>query len=479
MTKEINRRQFLKGAFMMGASILLSGCAGTAKDFSAVRNPYSNNNKVESVSGNMDVLVIGAGIAGLATARELRSAGYKVMILEGRDRIGGRLWTDRSWPDTPVDLGASWIHGTRDNPIADLAKQWEIANVPFDYDSKDLYGTTGARLSDGESDRIYERLDGLVEFLEEYRGELDENSPIAIKQAFDSWMAGMRLSERERAELLYAINTEIEQEYAADISELSLLNWDRGDERQGGDALITGGYGRIAAALAESLDIRLDHLVQRIEWNRNHVTVKTNRGSFHADQAVVTLPLGVLKSGKVVFSPELPETKRKAIRNIGMGVLNKLYLRFPEPFWDEDSSMLGYISKNKGEWAEFVNLAKYTGQPVLLGFSAAANARMMEKWTDERIVASAMTVLRTIFGPGIPEPKSWKVTRWGADPFAYGSYSFMAAGASGKDIEELAKPVENRLFFAGEATSSEFAATVHGAYLSGIREAKRITGLRR
>nr|WP_255570869.1 FAD-dependent oxidoreductase [Cohnella sp. CFH 77786] len=464
---------------MLGASILVSGCTGTAKNLTVASKTADGNKKEETSSGNAEVLVIGAGIAGLAAARELRSAGYKVVILEGRDRIGGRLWTDRSCPDFPFDRGASWIHGIRGNPIADMAKHWNIAGVPFDYDSKALYGSDGTLLSDEEIDRIYERFDGLMTYLEDIREGLEEDSRMSMKQAFDRWIDGVRLSESERTGLDYAINTEIEHEYAADISELSLLNGDWGREREGGDTLITGGYGGIAAGLAEDLDIRLGHLVRRIEWDRNHVNVITNRARFRADRVVVTLPLGVLKSGNVIFSPELPETKRRAIRNIGMGVLNKLYLRFPEPFWDENSSMLGYISQIKGEWAEFVNLAKYTGQPALVGFSAAANARMMEKGSDERVVASAMDVLRTIYGEDIPDPTGWKITRWGTDPFAYGSYSFMAPGASGKDIEELARPVGGRLFFAGEATSGEYAATVHGAYFSGIREAKRIGKLER
>jgi monoamine oxidase len=163
-----------------------------------------------------------------------------------------------------------------------------------------------------------------------------------------------------------------------------------------------------------------------------------------------------------------------AINNLGMGLLNKVYLRFPQVFWDEQSDLLDYIAQNRGEWAEWLNIYKYTGKPILLGFNAATYARQIEPLSDEMMVAAAMKTLRTIHGPSIPEPEAWLITRWASDPLAGGSYSYLPPGASPDDYDDLAEPVADRLFFAGEATSREYAATVHGAYLSGLAAAERI-----
>jgi monoamine oxidase len=191
----------------------------------------------------------------------------------------------------------------------------------------------------------------------------------------------------------------------------------------------------------------------------------------------VTLPQGVLKAGYVTFSPALPEEKLRAIERMRMGILNKVYLRFPRIFWPEEPDMLGYVSERKGEWTEWLNIAHYTGQPVLLAFNAADYGRAIEDLTDDEIVAAAMATLRTMFGDDIPEPEAALITRWGADPYAHGSYSFMALGANPDHYDDLAAPVGGRVFFAGEATSADFAATVHGAYLSGLRAAEEILAL--
>jgi monoamine oxidase len=249
--------------------------------------------------------------------------------------------------------------------------------------------------------------------------------------------------------------------------------WDQGREFKGGDVLFPNGYDQITKGLAQGLDIRLEHIVQKIQYDNRGVKIITNQGEFSCERAVITLPLGVLKSGAVKFSPALPQSKQAAIQRLGMGVLNKVYLRFPKVFW-QDTDILGYISQNKGEWAEFLNIHKYIKQPVLLGFNAATYGSQIEKLSDKQIVGEAMKVLQNMYGTGIPNPEASLITRWQQDPFARGSYSYIPPGASRKDYDEIAKPIQNRLFFAGEATSSKYAATVHGAFLSGEREAQKI-----
>lgn len=161
-----------------------------------------------------------------------------------------------------------------------------------------------------------------------------------------------------------------------------------------------------------------------------------------------------------------------------MSVLNKCYLRFPNAFWHPRAHLLGYVNAARGQWSEWLNIYRYTGQPVLVGFNAGNFGEQLETLSDEAITDSAMKVLRTIYGATIPDPTGVRITRWKSDPFTRGSYSHIPPGASGKDYDALAASVDGRLFFAGEATSRIYPGTVHGAWLAGRKAAREITARR-
>ena len=162
------------------------------------------------------------------------------------------------------------------------------------------------------------------------------------------------------------------------------------------------------------------------------------------------------------------------VSGFGFGVLNKVYLKFPQVFWQADSHLLNYISVEKGHWCEWLNLAALLGEPVLLAFNAGTYGLEIEALTDAQIVEAAMVTLRTIYGNPVPDPESWLVTRWGSDPFTHGSYSSLRPGSEPQMYDDLAAPLNNRLFFAGEATHRVHPATVHGAHLSGLRAADQV-----
>jgi monoamine oxidase len=287
----------------------------------------------------------------------------------------------------------------------------------------------------------------------------------------------MSLSAADRRRFEWAIHVNIEADYAADTSELSYFNWDDQDGFDGGDALLPGGYESIVLGLARGLDVRLGQTVRRVEHDESRVKVTTDRGQYSADHAIVTVPLGVLKRGSIEFVPALPQSKRQAIGALGMGLVNKVAVRFPTVFWDTDRHILGRIAEERGAWTCFLNLALYTGKPILVAFTAGGFARRLEKLTDEQTVVELMKALRSMFGSSIPEPEAAKLTRWASDPFAGGSYSFTPPGASGKDYAVLGEPVGKRLYFAGEATNRDYPATVHGAFLSGERAARTLIEL--
>ena len=182
--------------------------------------------------------------------------------------------------------------------------------------------------------------------------------------------------------------------------------------------------------------------------------------TFDADRVIVTLPLGVLKAGAVTFSPALPTAAQAAIGALGFGVLDKCVLEFPTNFWGTGMDWIEHVAARRGEWVDWISVARQTGRPILIGFNAAEYGASIEAQTDEAIVAGAMAVLRTIYGSGIPSPVATRVMRWGADPHALGSYSSNALGSKPAMRDTLAAPVGGRLFFAGEATSRRHFGTV-------------------
>lgn len=467
-----HRRHFLKLSALIAAYTVVAACAS---------EPSPRPSGVKNPPARPQVLVIGAGIAGLAAARSLHDQGHTVTVLEARPRMGGRVWTDRTtWPDLPVDLGASWIHGVRGNPIADLAVAAAIPTAATDYDNNQIYDSQGAPLSSTAEARLWSQFETLMAQVAELQDETETD--ISLQAAIDQILAQMNLEQTDLHALRSAILTTIEHEYGADAAQLSLWSYDHEEDLPGGDVIFPGGYDIIATFLAKNLDVRLGHRVQAIDYSGDGVEVKTDQGSFNADQVVVTLPLGVLQKGSVTFAPALPPAKQTAITGLGMGLLDKLYLRFPasDIFWPTEPEILNFIAADAerfGQWAEWLNIAHYTGKPVLLGFNASRIARQMETRTDAETVASAMQVLRTVYGPQIPDPESFRLTRWAQDPFALGSYSYLPPGTEPQIMDTLAAPVANRLFFAGEATYREHPSTVHGAYLSGLRAAEEILDL--
>lgn len=430
--------------------------------------------------GGRRVVVLGAGVAGLAAAADLNAAGFDVLVLEARDRLGGRVFSDPTWSDAPVDVGASWIHGIEDNELYDRVKAWGLETATTDYDARVRFDAEGERLSDAASDT----LDALLEELTTAIAEEQERRDAA--DAADGSLAdfvAQYLTERgadaaTRRKLLYLLNTEIEHEYAADADDLSLRHFDEAADEGGVDVLFPGGYSQVVARLAEGLTVQLSTVVTGVEVGASGVVVTAGTETYEAAFCVCTLPLGVLRAGRVTFDPPLSSAKQTALKRVNAGVLDKLYLRFTEAFWTEedqagDAQLIGYVGEEKGRFAEFLNLAHYTGKPILLCFNAGAYGVSLEALDDTAVVAQAMQTLRTLFGEDIPEPVGFVRTRWGRDPFALGSYSHLAPGGTAADLRALAAP-EGRLFFAGEHTDTGDQATVRGAYRSGLRAAAEV-----
>ncbi|WP_309667458.1 FAD-dependent oxidoreductase [Tabrizicola sp.] len=409
------------------------------------------------------VIVLGAGMAGLGAARALADGGARVTVIEARGRIGGRTHTSRLWPDLAVDMGASWIHGTKGNPVTALARTLGLTLTPTSYKRSATFDETG---QDVPFNKLAKHAMKLVEAA---RDRIDDNDQdLSLKDAVEASKEWQAISPEDRRIYRLAINTRIEHEYSGDWSRLSAWYFDQGVDFPGDEAVVTPGFGPILAHLGQGIDIRLGEPVCGISPSLHGVEITTTRGTHQADSVVVTLPLGVLKSGSIRFAESLEPKRQRAIDRLEMGLLNKCVLRFDRAFWPEDMDWIDFLGPVETLWADWTNYLPATGQPLIVGFNAARMAEKVEALDDRDTTASAMTALRAMFGSSIPDPRGSQISRWRQDPFALGAYSFHAVGSSRKDRRALfGSDWDGRLHFAGEATSRDQPSTVHGALMTG------------
>ncbi len=464
-----DRRGFIKGglgaAGLAAAAPLLAACGDDSDDAPAADAPAGD----PPVAGDERIVIVGAGAAALAAAGELQVRGFSnVVLLEARDRVGGRIWTSTIGDGVPVELGATWIHGVRSNPVSDIVESHGITTAETDYDNAVLFGHDG---------RPAEPVDAAL--WGEYMALAYEMPETSLQDVFERFASIHGLSEDDRRLWLYSLASMFSHEFAADISDLSIMSYDGPSTLRGGDVVFPEGYSQIVDVLAAGRDIRLDHPVAQVDHSGSTVVVATESGdTFEADRVVVTVPLGVLKAGTISFTPALPPAMRDAIDALDMGILNRTCLLFDEPFWDRDTEWIGYAGERPGQWSETLNLYPYLGRPVLAMFNPGSFGAEIEQYSDADLTSRAVEALKAMFGD-VPEPVDAVSTRWGADPWTRGSYSYLPVGVEFDTYRDMARPVGDRLFFAGEATHSRFPSTVHGALLSGRRAARQIAGLLR
>lgn len=412
-------------------------------------------------------------MAGLGAARALRARGISVFVLEARDRIGGRIHTSRMVPGWPIDLGASWIHGARGNPLTGLADEAGLKRVSTQWEPRPVFAPGGTRIETDDAWDLTEKL------LDEARaGAETRESDVSLADAIRGLDGWRELGVRERRLVRYHLNSEIEHEYAADWDQLSTWYFDDVDGFPGPDLIFPDGYGALADHLSNGTPIRTGTVVERIERRREGVRLHTRSGeTFSARHALVTVPLGVLKAGDITFTHPLSRARQAAIDSIGMGLINKCCLLFDRPFWPDNADAFAYFGETDGYWAEWLSLSRATGQPSLIGFNAGSATDEIETLDDRQTTARAMDVLRSVFGSSAPAPQAVQISRWRSDPFARGSYSFTAVGSDRASCRALAgADWDGRLVFAGEACHEDHPATVHGAYMSGRDASDLIPG---
>lgn len=426
------------------------------------------------------VIVIGSGFGGIAAARALYDASIQVTVLESRDRIGGRVCTDYSF-GFPVDLGASWLHGVCDeNPLAPVISRLGLPlyrtsgdnSVLYDHDleSYALFDMDGKKVAPELVVKVGETFENILSEANKVREEFSED--LSIQQAFAMVFErrpDFRL-EGVAHKVLQWYLCRMEGWFAADAETISLKCWDQEVLLPGGHGLMVRGYLPVINTLAKGLDIRLNHSVTKIARHNHGVKVTVENGdTFVADAAVIAAPLGVLKANRIKFEPKLPDWKEAAISDLGVGIENKIVLHFEKVFWPK-VEFLGVVAETSYECSYFLNLHKATGHPVLVYMPAGKLARDVEKMSDEAAANFAFMQLKTIL-PDASAPIQYLVSHWGSDVNSLGSYSYDMVGKPHDLYERLRVPVDN-LFFAGEATSSSYPGSVHGAYSTGLQAAE-------
>jgi monoamine oxidase len=457
----MKRRDFVK------YSLLFAGSSLTYR-------PYSLN-----AAAGESVAVIGAGISGIAAAKTLQDNGYTVSVLEARDRIGGRIFTDNSLGFN-IDLGASWIHTSTGNPITDLATQFNAATFNTDLATDIHFDRKGKKIKRKFLRKGQAIFKDIVRQAIRLSEDLERDRALA-KVVNQSLRKAKQSEPRAVTDIAkWLVESEVTVGLGAEPSQLSNWYFYDDEEFSGPELIFPNGYSQIIDGLASGLSVHTGEVVQTISYSSTGVSITTNTQTLNVDRVVITVPLGVLKANTIQFSPGLPNSFNEALGALDMGVLNKVILTFPSAFWENSGFVPGWIGNVKPargarkEITEFLNFSPVLGQPVLMGFTGGAFARATESLSDNETVELAMKSLRRMYGNSIPSPSAMKRTRWTTDPYSLGSYSHVPIGGFAEAYDTLAQPIQNRLFFAGEATTRLYPATVHGAYLTGIQQANAI-----
>ena len=440
--------------------LILVGCSGSDP---VIEEPSEDH-----------VLVIGAGIAGLTTARALHEDGVSVTVLEARDRIGGRAWTHEV-DGASVELGAWFFHGVVDSPLADFADAQGILYTPYagEVDGVIWDQADGGPVSASNAVLLDTAIYGFFQDLTSLRTELGSSADVA--SAVVHWVDQQRWLPQGQRVGTYALKNLLVEVLNGSPAEKTSLEWlYEGPLLWGGDHVPQGGYSAIVDTMAQGVPIELEQVVTDVRVHEDGVEVTTTTDTWSGSHVVVTVPLGVLEAGTIAFHPPLPEEKQTAIDQLDMGNVERVVLRFDSQWWGEGD--VYYISEaQNGRFPLVMDLTQDTGVPTLVALYGGGFSRGIQTTnTDAEIVANLMELLTEVHGETPPAPIASKVTHWTTDPFSRGSYAYIPVGASDADFAAIAEPVGARLLFAGEATAFSYYQTAHGALLTGLREAKRL-----
>lgn len=420
-----------------------------------------------------DVLIIGAGVSGLMAARVASKKGKKVIVLEARSRIGGRIATSSPKGfSKPLEEGAEFIHG--ELPITEaLLKEAGLAS--FSMEGK-TYQVEKGKLQ--ESGEFIEGFPQLISELENLKEDM------AFSDFLDKYFAGEQYKELRDSVIRYAQGYD-----ASDIKRVSsiALREEWKNESEAAPTRIKGGYKKLVDFLAEEskklgCDIQLSSVAKVIRWKEGSVEISCEDGrTFLASKVLITVPLGVLQSekdskGHIEFQPEIPEAV-KAFKSMGFGSVIKLFLEFKYRFWEKDKAPdLGFLLSDAEVPTWWTQVPDEV--PVLTGWIAGPESEKLSELSESEIIDKALHSLAYVFGMDVQILKeqlvSSKAANWNQDPFALGAYAYTTVEAK-EALKAAMEPVKDTIYCAGEAFYMGSAmGTVEGALSSGRDIAEKL-----
>lgn len=408
----------------------------------------------------VEICVVGAGAAGLAAGKTLQRLGKSFRILEARDRIGGRAWTDHdSFPGIPFDRGAHWLHSASQNPLVLAANElgWRYASDQS-YKPRHLFlgdGTQADEATIGQSRRAFQRALRNIE----RRGESEDVAFSACLATKSRWHP---LTCRTLAQMM-----------GGEPDQCSTLDYARYDDT-GEDWPVEDGYGALLARIAADVPVDLSTRVVSIDTRNRRVRIETTAGSVEAASCIITLPSTVLASGAIRFTPALPASVMQALHDCPMGVFEKIAILLDRPI-DGFNHAYSDVIDGPPIRQTPVNLHVHPfGRPLLVAHVAGRSAEELISEGSDAMKSFGIDVARRAFGSDIVRRiKAIEVTGWRSDPFSLGSYAHCLPGKAGARAAILA-PFDDRIAFAGEHLWETCFATVHGAWLSGVRAASHL-----
>jgi monoamine oxidase len=406
---------------------------------------------------SVDVAIIGAGAAGLGAANALKGSGLSVIVLEARERLGGRAHTIMASPDVTFDVGCGWLHSADRNSFVGIAERlgFEI-NKSLPPWRERAYGKAFP-----QEDR-----DDFVRALNEFYDRAEQAAADAEHSGRDG-AASLCLEPGNRWNpMIDAISTYVN---GCELDQVSLLDMDAYEDTDI-NWRVRRGYGSLVAAYGASCPVALTCVVTLIDHSANRVRIETSLGTLEADKVIVTVPTNLLADESIRFHPPLP-AKIDAARGLPLGLADKVTLSLADAETMPVEGNLRGATMRTGMGTYHI---RPFGQPCIEGFFGGRFAQSLEDAGDGALAAAAIDEIVSFLGNDFRRRlKPLAESRWAHDPFARGSYSHALPGHAG-DRAVLAAPVDGRLFFAGEATSPEFFTTAHGARDSGERAAEEV-----
>jgi monoamine oxidase len=412
---------------------------------------------MSSLPSTIDVAIIGAGAAGLGAAHGLANSGLSTIILEARNRVGGRGHTIMASPEVTFDLGCGWLHSADRNSFVGIAEQLNFAvNKALPPWRERAFGKA---FPQAERDDFIHALDAFYDRADQ-----------AARSGRDS-PANLYLEPGNRWNpMIDAISTYVN---GCELDQVSILDMDAYEDT-GVNWRVRRGYGALMAAYGASLPLALNCTVTLIDHSRKRLRIETSMGTLTANQVIVTVPTNLVSDEALRFFPALP-AKVSAAAGLPLGLADKVMLALDEPeALPSEGNLRGATMRTEMGTYHM----RPFGQPCIEGFFGGRFARALEDAGDGAIAAHSIDEIAGFLGNDFRRKlRPLKESRWAHDPFARGSYSHALPGHAA-DRAVLAAPVNGRLFFAGEATSPNFFSTAHGARDSGERAAREVMGAR-